>query len=138
MKNLLTALSLLLLPGAALSQPATPIDPQRLSAHVKVLSSDAFEGRGPATAGETKTLDYIIGQMKALGLKPAGEHGGWTQDVELARYEVKNPDLAMTYGGQVHKLTQTSEIVVDTQQPIDKVAIDGAPLVFVGSGAVTP
>ena len=28
------------------------IDPARLSAHVKVLSSDAFEGRAPASAEE--------------------------------------------------------------------------------------
>ena len=139
MKSLLTALALLLLPGVALSQPATPIDPQRLSDHVKVLASDAFEGRGPATPAETKTIDYIVGQMKTLGLKPAGEKGGWTQDVTLARFQATGPiDISMTYGGQAHKLTQTNEIVVSTSRPIDRVAVDNAPLVFVGYGVTAP
>ena len=44
-------------PAEAQALPATPVDPARLSAHVKVLSSDAFEGRGPATPAEVKTLD---------------------------------------------------------------------------------
>jgi hypothetical protein len=35
------------------------IDVKRIDQDIKVLSSDAFEGRGPATAGETKSVDYI-------------------------------------------------------------------------------
>ena len=33
-----------------------PIDPERMSAMVKTLASDAFEGRGPGTPGEAKTI----------------------------------------------------------------------------------
>ena len=60
--------------------------PQRLSDIDKSVSSDAFEGRGPATAGETKTIDYIVDQFKAAGLQPGGDRNGersWTQDVPL-------------------------------------------------------
>ena len=31
-----------------------------LAHHTKVLSSDEFEGRLPATPGEKKTLDYLV------------------------------------------------------------------------------
>ena len=37
-----------------------------------MLSDDSFEGRGPATAGEKKTIAYIADQMKKAGLGPAG------------------------------------------------------------------
>ena len=37
--------------AAAFAAGAPSFDPARLSQHVKVLASDAFEGRGPATAG---------------------------------------------------------------------------------------
>ena len=66
---------------------APTFDPQRLSAEDKMLSSDAFEGRGPATPGETKTVAYVIEQMKAAGLRPGGDlkdgKRDWTQAVPL-------------------------------------------------------
>ena len=48
--------------SAAIAQNAT-FDPARLSQHIQTLGSDAFEGRGPATAGETKTVDYLAEQF---------------------------------------------------------------------------
>ena len=119
--------------------PATPIDPAKLSAHIKVLADDSFEGRGPATAAEPKVIDYVSKQMKAAGLSPAGDQGGWTQDVPLARFEVTGPvALSMTYGGANKALTQTSEIVVQTLVPTDHVSIKDAPLVFCGYGVKAP
>ena len=39
------------------ASPATAqVSPERLSADVKTLASDAFEGRAPGTPGETKTI----------------------------------------------------------------------------------
>src|SRR3546814_3708038 len=58
----LLSLSITLALSPALAAPpgdAPTFDPQRLSEMVKTLSSDAFEGRGPATAGEKKTIDYV-------------------------------------------------------------------------------
>src|SRR5882757_9302793 len=51
--------------AAAKADSAPQFDPQRLSQHVKVLSSNEFEGRGPNTAGETKSVEYLIEQFKA-------------------------------------------------------------------------
>ncbi|HKU80417.1 MAG TPA: peptidase M20, partial [Rhodanobacteraceae bacterium] len=71
---------------------APTFDAARLSDEVKTLSSDAFEGRGPATVGETKTIDYVVAQMKAAGLEPGGDlvdgKRSWTQDVPLARFQI--------------------------------------------------
>src|SRR5258708_4308875 len=84
------------------------IDPARITGHVKVLASDAFEGRGPATEGETKTIGYVAEQFKAAGLQPGGDllEGGkgaraWTQDVPLARFKTKGPvSVSVTAGGK--------------------------------------
>jgi Zn-dependent M28 family amino/carboxypeptidase len=126
-------------PHEAGQQPIrTPIDPARLSQHIKVLSSDAFEGRGPATEGETKAIGYIADQMKALGLEPAGDKGTWFQDVPLARFQVKNVKMSLTAGGKTQALTQGEQAVVMSKLPRDKVDISRAPLVFVGYGVKAP
>jgi Zn-dependent M28 family amino/carboxypeptidase len=116
-----------------------PIDPKRLSEHVRVLASDAFEGRGPGTPAEAKVIDYVSGQFKALGLQPAGEHGGWTQDVTLASFQVTGPvKLSFTENGKTLPLTQGEQAVVQTLTPVDHVSIRNAPLVFVGYGVKAP
>lgn len=56
--------------GALAGEPSSPIDPARMSAAVKVLASDAFQGRAPGTAGEAKTVAYLVEQFQALGLQP--------------------------------------------------------------------
>ncbi len=56
----------------------------------------------PATPGETKTVAYVIAQMKAAGLQPGGdlEDGkrGWTQAVPLLRAEIKGDAAACVRG----------------------------------------
>jgi len=118
--------------------------PGRLSAEDRILSSDAFAGRGPDTPAETKTIDYVVSQMKAAGLKPGGDvkHGkrSWTQAVPLLRTEIiGTPSLSLTMNGTSEALTQGSEIAV--RAPMDgstSVAIANAPLVFVGYGVKAP
>ena len=132
------ALTALIAAGCKPAAVKSPIDPARLSEHIKVLSSDAFEGRGPATAGEDKAIHYIADQMKAEGLEPAGDNGTWFQDVPLARFQVKNVKMSLTAGGQTEQLTQGEQAVIQTKLPRDHVDIKNAPLVFVGYGVKAP
>ncbi|MBE7217296.1 MAG: M28 family peptidase [Caulobacteraceae bacterium] len=119
--------------------PATPIDPARLSQIDRALSTDAMEGRGPATQAEPKVIDYIVGQMKAAGLQPGGADGAWTQDVPLARFEVTGPvTLSLAAGGKAQALTQGDQAVVQTLVPVNHVDIRNAPLVFCGYGVKAP
>jgi Zn-dependent M28 family amino/carboxypeptidase len=55
--------------------------------HIKVLSADAFEGRGPGTPGEDKTVAYLTEQFKRFGLKPGNPNGSYVQDVPLVGFE---------------------------------------------------
>lgn len=132
--------------AAAAAQAATPpkIEPQRMLQDVKVLSSDAFEGRGPNTAGETKTVDYLIKQFKAAGLQPGGDlvkgKRAWTQDVPLGRFEISGPvQASISDGKQAIALTQGKEIAFrPAENGQTQVDIANAPLVFVGYGVTAP
>ncbi|HEY1604805.1 MAG TPA: M28 family metallopeptidase [Allosphingosinicella sp.] len=139
-----------LLAAVALAVPAAVIaaaptfDPARLSQHVKVLASDAFEGRGPATPAETKTIDYIVSQMKAAGLQPGGSladgKSGWTQNVPLLRAEIEGtPEISLDVNGRRQPLRQGDEISVRAPLTGQKhLSIAAAPLVFVGYGVKAP
>lgn len=130
--------------SVAIAASAPTFDPKHLSDDVKTLSSDAFEGRGPATPAETKTVDYVVGQMKAAGLSPGGDlkngKRAWTQDVPLLRAEIRGtPKLDVTVAGKDEALTQGDEIAVRAAMDGSKsVAIKNAPLVFLGYGVSAP
>ncbi|WP_421933093.1 M28 family metallopeptidase [Phenylobacterium sp.] len=139
MKLPVLTLAAVLMGTAAQAQTSGPIDPARLSEIVKVMASDEFEGRAPGSPGEQKTVDYLIGQFKALKLEPAGDNGGWTQDVKLQRLQVE-PDarLRMSVAGKPMPLVQAQQINVATLRPVDRVKIVNAPMVFVGYGVKAP
>lgn len=112
-------------PAKAPKAPKAPtFDTKRLSDEVKTLSSDEFEGRGPATAGETKTIDYVVAQMKAAGIQPGGDLKDgkrlWTQAVPLLRTEIAGtPTLSVAVKKKARALTQGNEIAV-------RAALDGS------------
>ena len=134
----------LALSSAAIAADAPKIDPKKLSDEVKTLSSDAFEGRGPATAGETKTVTYVIEQMKGAGLAPGGDlkngKRAWTQAVPLLKADIAGtPEIAVDAGGKKQALKQGEEIAVRaTLDGSKSVAIKNAPLVFLGYGVDAP
>ncbi len=139
MSKVSAAGSLAVLLSATTPAIAQHIDPARLSAHIKVLASDAFEGRGPGTRAETKTIDYIISQFKADGLAPGGDAGGWTQAVTLRSFHpVGEIKTSFTVAGRAEPLKSLDQIVVRTLLPVPRVSVVNAPLVFVGYGVSAP
>ena len=114
-------------------------DPARLSAIVKVLASDAFEGRAPGSAGEQKTLDYLVGEFKALELEPAGPNKSYLQDVPLLKTQVDpKGTFSLTSGDAKLPLILGQDIAGISLLPVDRVSIQNAPLVFVGYGVTAP
>ncbi|MDP3379440.1 MAG: M28 family metallopeptidase, partial [Brevundimonas sp.] len=124
------------LPGGA--EPARQIDPDRLSAHVRLLSDDSFEGRGIATPAEDMVIAYLSRAFAQAGFEPGGENGGWTQAVTLNRFAVSNVNAAFSDKGQSRALTQGEQIVISTRRPAAQVRMDDLPLVFVGYGITAP
>ncbi|HZX70386.1 MAG TPA: M28 family metallopeptidase [Rhodanobacter sp.] len=144
MKRLLLSALIITACASAQAADAPTFSTQRLSDEVKTLSSDAFEGRGPATPAETKTIDYVVAQMKAAGLQPGGDLKDgkrlWTQAVPLLRTEIiGQPSLSLQLGSKTEPLTQGRQIAI--RAPMDgstAVDISNAPLVFVGYGVKAP
>jgi Zn-dependent M28 family amino/carboxypeptidase len=132
------------LPAALLAQATPHFDPARLSHHVEILSSDAFEGRAPATPGETKSVDYIVGQLQAVGVLPGGDLKDskrlWTQAVPLLRSNIVGaPTLSIASNGAVLPLTQGEQIAVRAPLTGDThVTLKDVPIVFVGYGVTAP
>ena len=123
---------------------APVFDPKRISDEVKTLSSDEFEGRGPATPAETKTVAYVSEQMKAAGLQPGGdlENGKrqWTQAVPLVRTQFSGePKFSLSVDGKMQDLRQGEDITVRaTMDGSTSVSLANAPLVFCGYGVKAP
>jgi Zn-dependent M28 family amino/carboxypeptidase len=144
MKNLfLSAAAVCALSGPAFAADVN-IDPALLSEHIKVLSSDAFEGRGPATPGEVKSVAYISQQFKAAGLQPGGDKTkagrAWTQNVPLAQFDIKGP-VAFTakMGGKTEAWKQGQEIAIRAPQTgATHIDVKDALVVFVGYGVAAP
>jgi Zn-dependent M28 family amino/carboxypeptidase len=114
------------------------VDPQRLMAHVRVLSSDEFEGRAPASAGERKTIEYLVRQFRTLGLQP-GNGDSFLQKVPMValttshaspiRVRTEKARLEFPYG---------SAMVVNTRHEVPAMALNDVPMVFVGYGIRAP
>ena len=138
------ALLLAALPAIALAQATPHFDPARLSHHVEILASDAFEGRAPATPAEAKVIDYVVGQLKAVGVQPGGDlkngQRAWTQDVPLLHTSIAGtPSLAITSNGTPIPLTQGDQIAVRAALTGDKhVSLKDVPIIFVGYGVTAP
>ena len=123
----------------AAAPPAPRVDMQRMSEITRVLASDAFQGRAPGTAGEEKTIPYLIEQFKAAGLEPAGEDGGWTQTVPMIRTQLQSPmQLNISQSGQTVPLRFPDDVYLGTVRAVDRAAIANAPMVFVGYGVNAP
>lgn len=146
--------ALLLLSAVILSSPASaqesgssfPLPPAAKAAAINVntlktmtrtLSSDAFEGRAPTTPGETKTVAYLIAQMKRAGLKP-GNKGSWTQDVPLVE-TISSPGALEIGGGSAPlSFAYKTDFVAGTYQVVPRSELKDSELVFVGYGINAP
>jgi Zn-dependent M28 family amino/carboxypeptidase len=141
----LTAGTLILAAAAAASaQPTPTFDPERLDQHIQELSSDAYQGRAPATAGEQMTVEYLSKQLQAAGVQPGGDlvngRRQWTQRVPLLRSEfVGEPQVTIQTAAGPIRLTQGEQVAV--MPPVNgqkQVTLNGAPLVFAGYGVTAP
>jgi Zn-dependent M28 family amino/carboxypeptidase len=117
--------------------PASHINPSTLMEHIRVLSSDAFEGRGPGTPGEEKSVAYITDQFKKFGLEPGNPNGTYTQDVPVVRI-TGAPEALFSAGGTTLNFNIPSELVLWSGLVQPEVSVENSDIVFVGYGVVAP
>ncbi len=117
---------------------AAAFSAKRLGENIKTLSSDEFEGRQPASAGETKTINFLRDKFIDIGLKP-GNGDSFFQPVPLIEITA-DPNITLavaTPKGQL-ELTFGADMMVWTKRVTDSVALENSELVFVGYGIVAP
>lgn len=114
------------------------IDPVRYRERVATLASDAFEGRGPASAGERKTVPWLVEQFRGLGLKP-GNGDSYTQAVPMVELstETSRPFTVETPTGPL-VFAPGEDAVTVTRRTDATVSVDGLEPVFVGYGVSAP
>ncbi|SDK27431.1 M28 family metallopeptidase [Microbulbifer yueqingensis] len=113
-----------------------------LHRHVKILASDKFQGRAPATEGEELTVTYLAEQFEALGLEPgavdANGEPSWFQQVPVVEMQIDSTPLAIEGEGFSKSLQPLTDMVAFTQRQTDSAGLDNSELVFVGYGIVAP
>ena len=138
----LLLLSLMNLPvhaqNPALKPALDSLDAPTLLNHIKILASDAFEGRAPATPAETKTVDYLTAQFKTLGLKPGNPDGSFVQEVPLIAFQATNATGAITIGAKSISLNHPENWVAVSRRQAERVDVTNSEVVFVGYGVVAP
>jgi Zn-dependent M28 family amino/carboxypeptidase len=110
------------------------INTDDLKKHMKILSSDEFEGRLPTTIGEQKTLDYLTNEFKQLGYTP-GNGDSFLQPVELIEMTA-SPDMTMTIGD--NQFAYKEGMMASTKHEKATVELKDSELVFVGFGVNAP
>ena len=108
-------------------------------AHLKFLADDICEGRGPGTRGGTIAAAYIAAQFEALGLQPFSEDSGYYQQVPLVGITTRQESgsFSLSAGDQSVSYTMVDDVVINSEQTINKVSID-EDVLFVGYGIVAP
>lgn len=121
-------------------QAAASISPEKISAHVRFLSDDLLEGRGPGLRGAEIAAQYIATQFMLSGLKPAGDNGTYFQNVPLMAVHTVEDQTTFSFepknGGAI-SLKYGEDYVTKDQTGAATADID-APIVFVGYGIDAP
>jgi Zn-dependent M28 family amino/carboxypeptidase len=109
----------------------------RFMEHIKILASDDFEGRAPATKGETLTTEYVINQFKQMGLAPGNPDGSYVQKVPLIGY-TSLPQATFNASGVAAPLKFPQDFVAWSATQQAEIAIDNNDMLFVGYGTIAP
>ena len=120
---------------AAAASAATPdISPDRIRHHIEILSSSDFEGRGPGTLGEEKTVAYLTDRCRELGLLPGNPDGTYIQNVPLVGI-ISKTETTFSIGEKTMVPAWINDYIATSPQWIPKVELKGSDIVFAGYGA---
>ncbi len=121
----------------ALKPGLDAITPDGLLAHIKVLSSDEFEGRAPGSHGEELSVQYLSSEMRKLNLAPGNPNGSFIQEVPLAGI-LSTPQASFSVKGQTIALNFPDDYVASSAHLENEVKVENSDIVFVGYGIVAP
>lgn len=130
----IAAVALITLPAHAAYAKTTdaPVTEAQIAAHMRILASDAFEGRGPGTEGEHRTIAYIIGEWAKAGLEAVpGSATPWLQPVPLVESQALTGFAKFKVNGRDFVLEADSVLLAGRDAAV---TLTDLPAVFVGYG----
>jgi hypothetical protein len=122
------------LPLKMTPQPTNPgVTAQDLMSRLYIFADDSMQGREAGTPGHVRGTEYIVRELKRIGVKPMGEMGGYYQVVPVAnaRFELSTARIAvdgsrLTPGVDFHPFVGVADL------PFAMTANVTAPVVFGG------
>jgi len=111
---------------------------QDLAKDTQILASDEFEGRGLASEGERKTIQFLRDEFQKVGLRP-GNGQSYFQEIPMvvsgvepsARLEIRGAKKAISFA---HK----EGFVARTLRVVEESGLADSEIVFAGYGIVAP
>ncbi|HEU0066002.1 MAG TPA: M28 family metallopeptidase [Sphingomonas sp.] len=124
--------------NAQLAAPL-PDDQAAMKAHVLFLASDAMRGREAGSPEYDIAAQYVAAQFYAAGLKPAGDDGGYLQQVPLVSYKAASRgSFALAPArGAAQPLVFGTDYVPAANPASARTSVSGG-VVFVGYGIDAP
>lgn len=127
------------IPLPATSGSITAVD---IETHVQALSDPRTEGRGTGSSGEAIAAQHVESTMRAIGLLPAGDAGGFRHRFEYSAGVAPGPDNALSVehdGEQAQGASLPDGAAAPPPTPAALVLDqDWRPLALSKSGALQP
>lgn len=125
----------LLIAAPALAQKHV-VTPESIRGHIRFLASDALEGRGPASRGDTLAQQYIASQFEGAGLKPAAPGGSWFQPFDIVGVDGHPAEMKFqgSKGTPPITLKFWDDLIAVAGEHQELSKLEQSELVFVGYG----
>ena len=126
--------------GQGIEEVQKRVSESTLRAHIRFLSDDLLEGRGPATQGDALTQLYLETQFQSLGLEIAPAVGSYRQVFPMLGLtsEPEKRWQFKTAKGDSIGLDYFKDFIAVAGRPESRISIEDAELVFVGFGIQAP
>jgi len=121
------------LPRTHAPAPTTPaITAGDLMTRLYIFADDSMQGRETGTIGHLTSTDYIAREAQRLGLEPAGDNGGYFQNLPMIRRAF---DVASTITAGGTTLRGGTDFIATTRGAVP--AIEGVQVIFGGTALDT-
>jgi len=109
----------------------------RILGHIRVLSSAEFQGRGPGTLGEEKSVAYLSDSFRQFGLLPGNPDGTYFQSVPLVGITSRTTTV-FKLAGRTIAPAWINDYVATSHRTTPHVEIRDSEMIFAGYGIVAP
>ncbi len=108
-------------------------DKSKIRERIIYLSDDKLKGRLPGTEGYQMAVDFVINELKTLGVKPKGDQG-FLQSVTLRKGIIDTAQSAMSVNGIALRYGKDYALLPD----LSKSSSIESEVVYAGYGIVAP